>query len=1045
MSDVFISYSRKDIAFARLLHTALKENGLETWIDWQDIPPSADWLAEVYEAIEQADTFVFMISETSVASEICSLEIAHAAQHNKRLIPIVIGDIDPQKVPTSLAILNWIFFREDEAAFNAGVQDLLTAIQVDQSWVKAHTRNQNRALEWERKDYTGGFLLRGRDLEEAEAWLSQAAEKDPPPTALQTQYILVSRAESNRRQRITFGAVFVGMVVAVVLGILAWTQRNLAIDEGFVRATAQAEAISESNARATEVVIRQAAQVEAETQRDIAISRQLAVNSANQLQIDWDLALLLAIEAGRKADTVEAGIALREARLHPGRTVKLLLDHAGAVGRVSWNPKGQYLLSAGEDGARIWDVERGIVLAKVAENSAPVLWADWDHEGKQIVTTTARGVKVWDVTDVLQGEGDVIEKIFLTGHSGAVVHAAWSPDGAYLVTCSADSTARVWDARSGEDLALFDGHSRQVNHAAWSPDGEYIVSSGGETAWLWNAQTGEDRAALSDNLDAGVFAVWDPEGVRIVTTGLGSAAVWDVASMLTSDVEGLDPIPLRRHTHIVPAMHLGVLRDAAWNPGGSRILTVSANGTVEIWGSEGGRTTSLVGHTDEVHQGMWDPAGKRVVTAGGDGARVWNAGTGQQITLLGGGAILDAAWNPQGTRVATASANGEVRIWSVAAFDEIQSFMASVQERSNWNPDGKIIATSGYDTLVWDVGSGEELVRISGDFAVWDREGRRLLVAMQDGEVNIWDTTAIAQGGDPDPLSTYSGHADEVIYAAWSPDGSSIATTAKDATVRVWNVETSSGQTLTTLDGEPAFYTEWTALGDGLLVVHPQGVFVWGARFEDDKLVLNQRFALEDFTEDVTHATWSPDGGKIISSSREGVQIWDSKSGRLVLELTSENGGANYAAWSPDGKRVLTANLDNAVRIWEASSGQLLAVLAGHNGPVDFAGWDPSSTLVLTASLDSTAGLWDAVSGRVLGVVTGYFGAVRHVAWSPDGLHFAPTSWGGPVRVFVIPPGNTPEEACSLAVRSMTAEEWERFLPDEDCRATCQEVEDLCG
>ena len=48
MTDVFISYSRKDIAFARLLHEALVENGLETWIDWQDIPPSADWLAEVY-------------------------------------------------------------------------------------------------------------------------------------------------------------------------------------------------------------------------------------------------------------------------------------------------------------------------------------------------------------------------------------------------------------------------------------------------------------------------------------------------------------------------------------------------------------------------------------------------------------------------------------------------------------------------------------------------------------------------------------------------------------------------------------------------------------------------------------------------------------------------------------------------------------------------------------------------------------------------------------------------------------------------------------
>lgn len=33
MADVFISYSRKDIAFARILHNALKENDFETWID----------------------------------------------------------------------------------------------------------------------------------------------------------------------------------------------------------------------------------------------------------------------------------------------------------------------------------------------------------------------------------------------------------------------------------------------------------------------------------------------------------------------------------------------------------------------------------------------------------------------------------------------------------------------------------------------------------------------------------------------------------------------------------------------------------------------------------------------------------------------------------------------------------------------------------------------------------------------------------------------------------------------------------------------------
>jgi len=82
MTDVFISYSRKDIAFARMLNEALIENDLETWIDWQDIPPSTDWLGEVYEAIKGADAFVFVISETSLNSETCGLEINHAANRD---------------------------------------------------------------------------------------------------------------------------------------------------------------------------------------------------------------------------------------------------------------------------------------------------------------------------------------------------------------------------------------------------------------------------------------------------------------------------------------------------------------------------------------------------------------------------------------------------------------------------------------------------------------------------------------------------------------------------------------------------------------------------------------------------------------------------------------------------------------------------------------------------------------------------------------------------------------------------------------------------
>ena len=103
MTDIFISYSRIDIAFTRLLHTALKDNGFESWIDWQDIPPSTKWLQEVFTAIEEANSLIFILSSASARSDVCLKEIQHAIKNNKRIIPIVIGEINADEVHPSLS------------------------------------------------------------------------------------------------------------------------------------------------------------------------------------------------------------------------------------------------------------------------------------------------------------------------------------------------------------------------------------------------------------------------------------------------------------------------------------------------------------------------------------------------------------------------------------------------------------------------------------------------------------------------------------------------------------------------------------------------------------------------------------------------------------------------------------------------------------------------------------------------------------------------------------------------------------------------------
>src|SRR5689334_3005849 len=89
MSDVFISYSRKDSDFTRRLHSALTAQNRDVWVDWEDIPVTAQWWNEICMGIEAADTFVFITTPDSLASPICNLEIAHALQNHKRLVPIM--------------------------------------------------------------------------------------------------------------------------------------------------------------------------------------------------------------------------------------------------------------------------------------------------------------------------------------------------------------------------------------------------------------------------------------------------------------------------------------------------------------------------------------------------------------------------------------------------------------------------------------------------------------------------------------------------------------------------------------------------------------------------------------------------------------------------------------------------------------------------------------------------------------------------------------------------------------------------------------------
>jgi hypothetical protein len=129
MAQVFISYSRKDKEFVRKLGDALAAQKREAWVDWKDIPLTAEWQQEIFTNIEVAENFIFVISPESAASANCKREIDHALANNKRMVPIFYRPVPDEAIPEALGKFQRIDFGDSDD-FDAKFTALITAVDL---------------------------------------------------------------------------------------------------------------------------------------------------------------------------------------------------------------------------------------------------------------------------------------------------------------------------------------------------------------------------------------------------------------------------------------------------------------------------------------------------------------------------------------------------------------------------------------------------------------------------------------------------------------------------------------------------------------------------------------------------------------------------------------------------------------------------------------------------------------------------------------------------------------------------------------------------
>ena len=433
-----------------------------------------------------------------------------------------------------------------------------------------------------------------------------------------------------------------------------------------------------------------------------------------------------------------------------------------------------------------------------------------------------------------------------------------------------------------------------------------------------------------------VYSAYSPDGQRIVTIPYnGDVQVWDAAT-------GTMLHNLGKHEDAL---------FASFSPDGERLAVATKE--AKIWDLAKAKLLfELKGHKRFTVKVRFTPDGKKLVTVGGDNtARVWDAASGRQLTLIQG-----PDWN-------SAASSRDSR-WGIA--DPIMNAVMSAQHQIFGSmaelaitPDSRFVITAGKSDpqatpRMWDLESGRQLRNFPGmpvtlGFQFLDLQlspdGTRLLGASGDNNARVWN---VATG---DLIATLRGHSAQVESARFSPDGTRIVTASADHTARLWDAVT--GRIMGLLRGHAADVNKAVFNNNGtqiLTVSTDRTARLW------DGQTGNAITVLEGHSDMVLHGEFSPDGRYLLTSSRDGsLRTWRSLVGQPIRELRLGEEESASRTWSRD--------MDKARLVETAGNGQRAVV--ARPGRTD-AGWMVNTeTGQIIADVDAGTGQFVA-GDRVL-------------------------------------------------------------------------------
>src|SRR5664280_1418793 len=714
---------------------------------------------------------------------------------------------------------------------------------------------------------------------------------------------------------------------------------------------------------------------------------QPAADAFNQIDSQQlDEGMLLAIEADRHADTMDARSSLLRLILDTPQLRFIISAHTDKVSGVAVSPDNKTIASASSDGTiGFWDVATGKASHAALKSSeggfqSVAYSPDGKYlasgEGGKIGSAAAGGrIVLWDIA------GGYAPTVLAPGGGSWVNGLSFSRDGTMLAAGFADASATVYSVAARKTVCSSIG--RKADRQAYatvavSPDGREVAfgtSEGGSQALtIWSTSTCQQLGQAIDIAKlSGVTApqtggnvsslAYSPDGKQLAANDTDQLVVLDTATWL----------PVRDATVIDENYYI---QSMAYSPDGSR-LAVGSNKHVVLLDATTGRQVGspLLGARGGV-MGVAFGADGRTLAAGstsGD-VDVYDLQNAPLATKVPAGmtSVTAIAFRPDGKVLASAGSDSVIRFWDTSTWQTVGQTPASDGRISAlaFSPDGKTLASGGEDKLVhlWDASTGQQLATpldAKGGAVyclAFSPDGKWLAIGGVTDQLSVWEVA----GGKPVASQQYSPMQNEVFDPI-------------KAILTVGFMPDSSGLFFT-MAGGTAMFVSWGAQGPGS---------EWTTR----KL---------SFIE-----------GQLQANEVEG-------------------------ALSPNGKTVALANLTD-IRLADVASGNLIGLpMYGHNYGVSDLAFSPDGKLLASGGMDATVRVWDSATGQPVGLpLQGPSKGVYRVAFSPDGTRLVGVGNDGSIYVWNMVMNDWESLVCGLAKRNLSGLEWQQFTPDEPYRLTC--------